>query len=175
MKTMLKISLVLTGAFFTNLALAFYCPSSATYIQIGQSYKQVDKACGKPLSIKVEHVPTYQKEISKKIYYVQKKEDGKINKNNIVSFEFTNQKLNKIFTGNPQYQKALCKGAVIQFGESYDSVIKQCGKPTYTEQAQQKIENGLKDVEIWTYQFGDYAPKTDMIFINGKLKAIKAG
>ena len=73
------------------------------------------------------------------------------------------------FGGNQSYSN----GSAINAGDSYQSILKQCGMPDSIDNTFLRIPVPKEEnPEIWIYKFDDYSSAYQLTFINGILKEI---
>jgi len=160
-----------------SVSFAWVCPNNFNQIVPGDTIDQVVKQCGKPQSKNVtEKTPMGPQEWQ---YFITPKKSVLPAQNELSQVAGASVKLsvaliegkviNIAVQGSSLSSTTLC-GPTIKVGDSFKSVERNCGKPTFIQR--QESERDTKPLEVIEYKYNTAPPNT-LIFENGRLKEHK--
>lgn len=168
----------------------FYCPKKHGYIRIGMTEAQVLSLCGEPSAKEqskqaaVEQIPVTQliySTLNRKPVYrgyeliyntwsLPIGSDG-----NTLEVDIIDNKISAIrFNGGSTNATTICSNRLFAVGDLADTVYSACGSPSLTNKTfiNRSIPSKSKPV-TWTYYTDQYQPTFQLIFIDGRLRAIQ--
>jgi len=157
--------------FYSNTVFAaYYCAKNAAYINIGDSAKQVETACGKADFVTTRDNQATQKVAVTELIYTKIFAQEKPSK---ITFIFHDNKLKEIKTLNNASTNNFCLNGPVEIGDNINYILKNCGAPNNKKYSQKEIETSSTKQTIWTYRFNQYHPAMVLFFTDEKLVSIK--
>lgn len=168
-----------TGLFAQTTTSSYSCPNTYITVQLGDSVDKVRAACGDPTtaSKRVEPVSSTINTLQW-IYTSGQSLNGRVSQLPVLVISFRNQQVTKIenlATAGLSVPACSYNGS-INLGDSQDSVLLACGRPSLVSTKQETDPNPqTKEVTEWVYNYGPYKPQIIFDFEGGALKQIITG
>ena len=192
MRSMFLLALANLLPAITLAAQSLYCPENKGYINLGMTMDQVIAACGQPISKKISNrpatvrVPLQQMTFSSlptgdtvpgnsSVYQMYTlPEAGNMGEQGTLQVDVVDDKVYSVqVNGSSANAMSICNGVSIQIGDPVSEVTNACGAPSLTNTTFiERTIPGVKNPDIWIYQFDQYQPAKHSTFVGGKLQSI---